>query len=88
MIADGNKWADRVPGRHACGQMFMFPYWSTICLSKIWTLGFTLVVLSVCLCVCLCVTRDLRNRLMDHSEILGDVRGEKSKNRHTAAFFN
>ena len=23
---------------------------------------------------------------MDHSEILGDARGQKSKNRHTAAF--
>ena len=42
---------------------------------------------SVCLSVCLSVTRDLRNRSMDHSEILGDVRGQYSKNRHTAAFF-
>jgi hypothetical protein len=35
--------------------------------------------------VCLSVTRDLRNRSMDHSEILGDVRGQKSNNYHTAA---
>ena len=32
------------------------------------------------------VTRDLRNRSMDHFEILGDARGQKYKNRHTAAF--
>ena len=40
----------------------------------------------VCVSVCLCVTRDLRNRSMDHYETLGDVRGQKSKNHHMAAF--
>ena len=36
--------------------------------------------------LCVHVTRDIRNRSMDHSEILGDVRGQKSKNHHMAAF--
>ena len=39
-----------------------------------------------CVSVYLSVTQDLRNRSMDHSEILGDVGGQISKNRHTAAF--
>ena len=40
----------------------------------------------MCVCVFVSVTRDLRNRSMDRFEILGDVRGKKYKNRHTAAF--
>ena len=44
------------------------------------TLGFRPV------CVCLSVKRDLITARMDRFEILGDVRGKKYKNRHTAAF--
>ncbi len=48
-------------------------------LQFLWRIGFRPV--------CLSVTRDLRNRSNDHSEILGDVRGQKYKNGSTAAFF-
>ena len=59
-------------------------FWSTVENRKK-TFGFRPVCVSVCVCAS-CVTWDLRNCSMDHSEIVGDVRGQKSKNRHTAAF--
>ena len=65
--------------------LFLFCFWSTDEIRKdLWIQA----RVSVSQCVCVSVTRDLRNRSMDHSEILGDVRGQKSKNRHTAAFLN
>ena len=44
---------------------------------------------SVCMClfVCLSVKRDLRNRSMNHYDILGDVRAKKYKNCHMPVFW-